>query len=57
MFNISELAHAALNMKLTKKNLMGLEGRFYDLLRFLAPITIKFKVLFQKVHVCQDKTK
>ena len=56
MFDISELAQIALNMQLTKRNLMSLVGRFYELLRFLAPITIKFKVLFQKVHVCQDKT-
>ena len=44
---------AADNLQPTKRNLVSLIGRFYDPLGFLAPITIKFKVLFQKL--CQSR--
>ena len=33
--------------------MVSLIGRFYDPLGFLAPVTIRFKVLFQKL--CRDK--
>ena len=33
--------------------MVSLIGRFYDPLGFLAPVTIGFKVLFQKL--CRDK--
>ena len=36
-------------MKPTKRNAIGLIGRFYDPLGFLAPIVIKFKILMQEL--------
>ena len=53
MFDFSELAQVAANLQATKRNLVRLVGRFYDLLWFLALITIKFKILFQKL--CHKK--
>ena len=53
MFDLSDLSVVADDLQPTKRNVVSLLGRFYDPLRFLAPITIKFKVLFQKL--CQWK--
>lgn len=53
LFDVSELAQFASNLHPTKRNLVSLVGKFYDPLGFLAPITIKFKILFQKL--CQNK--
>ena len=52
-FDLSDLSAAADNLQPTKRNLVSLVGRIYDPLRFLAPITIKFKILFHKL--CQSK--
>ena len=38
---------------MTKRNVVSLIGKFYNPLGFLAPVTIKFKVFFQKL--CRDK--
>jgi hypothetical protein len=53
LFDISELAQLAKDLQPTKRNLVSLIGKFYDPLGFLAPITIKFTILFQKL--CQIK--
>ena len=53
VFDLSDLSIAADNLQPTKRNLVGLIGRIYDPLGFLAPITIKYKILFQKL--CQSK--
>ncbi len=53
VFDVSELAKAATSLQPTKRNLVSLIGRFYDPLGFLAPITIRFKILFQRL--CRDK--
>ena len=53
VFDFSELARAAADLQPTKRNLVSLVGRFYDPLGYLAPVTIKFKVLFQKL--CKSK--
>ena len=53
VFDFSDLSIAADNLQPTKRNLVGLIGRIYDPLGFLAPITIKYKILFQKL--CQSK--
>lgn len=50
---MSELAQLARNLQPTKRNLISLIGNFYDPLGFLALITIKFKILLQKL--CQIK--
>ena len=53
LFDMSELAYLAKSLQPTKRNLVSLIGKFYDPLGFLAPVTIKFKILFQKL--CQTK--
>ena len=53
IFDVAEVARLANSLQLTKRNIVSLTGKFYDHLRFLAPVTIKFKVLFQKL--CRDK--
>ena len=53
VFDLSDLTSMADNLQPTKRNFVSLIGRFYDPLGFLAPITIKFKILLQKL--CQSK--
>ena len=53
IFDVSELAQLATSLRPTKRNVVSLIGKFYDPLGFLAPVTIKFKILFQKL--CQNK--
>ena len=53
VFDISELAQVATTLQPTKRNLVSLVGKFYDPLGFLSPVTIKFKILLQKL--CRDK--
>ena len=53
IFDVSELAQLAISLRPTKRNVVSLIGKFYDPLGFLAPVTIKFKILFQKL--CQNK--
>ena len=53
IFDVAELARLASSLQPTKRNVISLIGRFYDPLEVLAPVTIKFKVFFQKL--CQDK--
>jgi len=53
VLDLSDLSVAADSLQPTKRNLVGLIGRIYDPLGFLVPITIKFKILFQKL--CQSK--
>ena len=45
---ILKLAH---DLRPTKKNVISLVGKFYDLLGFLSPVIIKFKIL-----LCQLKS-
>ena len=53
IFNLTKLARLTSCLQPTKRNVVSLIGRFYDPLGFLAPVTIRFKVLFQKL--CRDK--
>ena len=53
IFDISELAQVATKLLPTKRNVVSLAGRFYDPLGFLTPVTIRFKLLFQRL--CQGK--
>ena len=46
VFELSDLSIVADNLQPTKTNLVGLIGRIYNPLRFLTPITVKFKILF-----------
>ena len=47
VFNISDIATLARNMELTKRNIISVVGRFYDLLGYLAPAVVCFKILLQ----------
>ncbi len=49
IFEVSEISAAAADLQPTKQNVVSLIGRFFDPLGFLAPITIKFKIHFQKL--------
>ena len=53
VFDLSNLAEAACNLQPTKRNVISLVGRIYDPLGFLAPVTIRYKILFQKL--CKSK--
>ena len=50
LFNLSELSTTAEQLQPTKKNIVSLIRRFYDPIGFLAPIIIKYKILFQKLR-------
>ena len=52
-FDLSSLCVASDDVWPTQRNVVRLVGRIYDLLGFLAPVTITFKILFQKL--CQSK--
>ena len=53
VFNVSDIALQAKNVQPTKRNIVRTVGRFYDPMGFLAPVVVRFKVLFQ--HLCQAK--
>ena len=53
VFDIADVAQLAITLKPTKRNVVSIMGRFYDPLGFLAPLIIKFKMLFQKL--CESK--
>ncbi len=52
IFNFDDIEQAS-KMEPTKRNVISLAGRFYDPLGFLALVTIRPKVLFQKL--CESK--
>jgi hypothetical protein len=49
VFNLEEIAATTRDLSPTKRNIIGLVGRFYDPLGFLAPIVVKFKMFFQEL--------
>ena len=51
--DVTELAQLATTVQPTKRNLISVIGKFYDPLGLLAPVTIRFKILFQ--ILCQRK--
>ena len=53
VFDVSKLARLTSSLQPTKRNVVSLIGKFYDPLGFLAPVTIRFKVFFQRL--CRDK--
>ena len=54
IFDVTDLARAAIDLHPTKRNLVSLIGKFYDPLGFLSPVIIKFKILFQKFCQCKS---
>ena len=53
LFDFKDIVSLATNLEPTKRNVVGLVGRFYDPLGFTAPVTIRFKILFQEL--CESK--
>lgn len=51
VFNIQDICNAAEVVDPTKRTVIGIVSRFYDPLGVLAPLTIRFKIFFQKVCV------
>ncbi len=52
-FDVSTIVQLAGTLEPTKRNVVGIIGRFFDPLGFLAPVIIRFKVFFQKL--CGDR--
>ena len=53
LFDFSNIVKLATNLEPTKRSVVSLVGRFYDPLDFTAPVTIRFKILFQEL--CESK--
>ena len=51
IFSVSDIARAAEVVEPTKKNVVSVVGRFYDPIGFLAPVVLRFKLLFQRLCV------
>ena len=54
IFDVTDLARAALDLHPTKRNLVSLISKFYDPHGFLSPVIIRFKILFQKLCQCKS---
>ena len=54
MFDVKSIAEEALNLPVTKRNLLSAGAKFYDPLGLISPIVIITKIIFQKV--CLDKS-
>ena len=54
IFSVSDIVRAAQILEPTKRNVVSVIGRFYDPIGFLAPVVIRFKLLFQRL--CANKT-
>ena len=53
IFDLTEIANFARNLKPTKRNVVSVAAKFYDPFGFLSPIIIEFKLFFQEI--CQVK--
>ena len=53
LFDVSSVARLASTLEPTKRNVISIVGRFYDPLGFLTPVTIRFKIFFQKLCDCK----
>ena len=53
VLDVANVAQLASILEPTKRNIVSTIGRFYDPLGFLAPLIIKFKVVFHKL--CESK--
>ena len=53
LFDTSVITQLAHDLSPTKRNLISLIGKFYDLLGFLSPVIICFKIFFQKLCQCK----
>ena len=53
IFSIRYIADLAVELKPTKRNVVGMSTRFYDPLGAISPCTVQFKMLFQQL--CESK--
>ena len=53
VYNFENIAEEALNLQLTKRNVLRVGARFYDPLGLISPVVVVTKILFQ--HLCIDK--
>ena len=53
IFDLRGIAHTALHLDPTKRNVVSLIGQIYDPIGFLSPVTIRVKVLMQEL--CKAK--
>ena len=49
MFNISHVSHLMFKSEPTKRNVVSMATRFFDLLGVVSLVTVQFKILFQPV--------
>ena len=48
-FGVADVSNKAKQIVPTKHNVVSIIGHFYDLLGYLSPIVVRFKVLFQEL--------
>ena len=53
LFDYSNIARLATDLEPTKRSVVSLMGHLYDPLGFTAPVTVRFKILFQEL--CESK--
>lgn len=54
IFSFSYLSKYASSLPLTKRSVLKVTAKIYDLMGFLSPLTVKIKILFQEL--CLEKT-
>jgi hypothetical protein len=54
IFDVSDMAQAMSGIEPTKRNVVSLTARFLDALCTISPVTVLFKMFFQKL--CEAKT-
>lgn len=53
VYDLSDIALLSSELEPTKRQIIGIVGRFFDPIGFLAPVVIRFKVFFQRL--CESK--
>jgi hypothetical protein len=53
VFDVSAVIKLAGTLEAMKRNVISIVGRFYDPLGFLTPVTVRFKMFFQRLCDCK----